>query len=90
MKIFVMVCVSSPYRSLSIPNFRLVIGIHLGQSYSQVGVFRNETFEVITDDQGRSNMPSYVAFLDLDAPLVGFDAKEQASNNPQNTVYDAR
>ncbi|EHL03305.1 putative Heat shock 70 kDa protein [Glarea lozoyensis 74030] len=71
-------------------DFHHVIGIHLGQSYSQVGVFRNETFEVITDDKGRSNLPCYVAFLDVDAPLVGFDAKEQASSNPQITVYDAR
>jgi molecular chaperone DnaK (HSP70) len=90
MKIFVMVCVSSPYRFIFEPNFGLVIGIHLGQSISQVGVFRNGTFEVVTDDQGRSDFPSYVALLDVDAPLVGFDAKEQASSNSQTTVYDAR
>jgi molecular chaperone DnaK (HSP70) len=68
----------------------LVIGIELGQTYSRVGIIRNDTFEIITDEQGRSLVPSYVAFTNQGLPLVGFEAMEQAGRNPKNTIYDVR
>lgn len=67
-----------------------VIGIDLGESYSRVGVFRNKTFQIITDGQGRSAIPNYVEFPSHGAPVVGFEAKDQALSNPKKTIYDSR
>lgn len=67
----------------------LVIGIHLGNDYSSVGIFNNDAFILIVNGRGKTKTPNYVAFTDQ-GPLVGLEAKEQANENPQNTIYDFR
>ncbi|CAG8959203.1 hypothetical protein HYFRA_00012560 [Hymenoscyphus fraxineus] len=59
-------------------------------SYSQVGVYQDSGFEIIIDEQGRSDVRSYVTFLDVKEPLIGFEAKEQAFIDPYTTIYDTR
>lgn len=65
------------------------IGIDLGTTYSCVGVFKNGNVDIIANDQGNRITPSYVAWADGER-LVGDAAKNQATINPENTVFDVK
>jgi len=65
------------------------IGIDLGTTYSCVGVFRHGRVEIISNDMGNRTTPSYVSFTDEER-LVGDSAKNQASMNPTNTIFDTK
>ncbi|CAM9173323.1 unnamed protein product, partial [Ectocarpus sp. 8 AP-2014] len=68
-----------------------IIGIDLGTTYSCVGVVQNGRVDIIPNDQGNRITPSYVAWDSVNGErLIGDAAKNQATINPENTVFDIK
>ncbi|KAL7607003.1 hypothetical protein Lser_V15G16369 [Lactuca serriola] len=65
------------------------IGIDLGTTYSCVAAWKYDRIEIIPNNQGNRTTPSCVAFID-EARLIGDGAKNQATMNPVNTIFDAK
>ncbi|RLN61933.1 hypothetical protein BBJ29_008733 [Phytophthora kernoviae] len=67
-----------------------VIGIDLGTTYSCVGIYKDQKVEIIANDQGNRITPSYVAWDSNDERLIGDGAKNQATINPEKTLFDVK
>jgi actin-like ATPase involved in cell morphogenesis len=66
------------------------IGIDLGTTYSCVAVWKNGRVEVCPNEQGNRITPSQVAWTPDGQRVVGDAAKNQATSNPLNTVFDVK
>lgn len=68
----------------------LAAGFDIGTTTSCAAIWINDRVEIVPDSQtGSRIIPSYVSFTDEDK-LVGDAAKNQSTQNPKNTVYDAK
>ncbi|KAL4857726.1 Heat shock cognate protein [Chlorella vulgaris] len=65
------------------------IGVDLGTCFSCVGVWQEGRVQILENDSGNRTTPSMVAFTDEER-LVGEAARNQAAQNPHNTVFDAK
>jgi heat shock protein 5 len=90
---FLTVATAKPTASDNAPSSGPIIGIDLGTTYSCVAAYKDGNVNIIANDQGNRITPSYVAFAagsQEDQRLVGDAAKNQASINPVNTVFDVK
>ncbi len=81
------------YQKQNLTNMpvRQAIGIDLGTTYSCVGVMNRGKVHIISHEEERSTIPSYVAFDEEgQISMVGLYAKEESYAYPTNTIYDAK
>ena len=69
----------------------VIIGVDLGTTNSCVAVMEKDgSVKVIDSPEGRPTTPSIVAVAKDGEILVGDSAKRQATQNPQNTIYEVK
>ena len=67
-----------------------VIGIDLGTTNSCVAVMEGSQPKVLENSEGARTTPSMVAFTEEGERLIGDAAKNQATLNPENTIFDSK
>ncbi|WP_248896624.1 molecular chaperone DnaK [Haloplanus halobius] len=67
-----------------------ILGIDLGTTNSAFAVMEGGDPEIIVNGEGDRTTPSVVAFTDDDERLVGKPAKNQAVQNPENTIQSIK
>ncbi|HCU15611.1 HscA family chaperone protein [Hafnia paralvei ATCC 29927] len=81
--------ISEPGLSVAPHQRRLAAGIDLGTTNSLVATVRSGQAETLADAQGRHLLPSVVHYL-KDEINVGYDARQQAAQDPVNTISSAK
>jgi endoplasmic reticulum chaperone BiP len=66
---------------------KYAIGIDLGTSYSKVAVLKDGKVQIISNEEGKSKIPSYVCFSNDNNTYVGNLAKKKSAAEPNNTVF---
>ena len=82
--------ISEPGQSPNPHERRIAIGIDLGTTHSLVAAVRNGSTECLPDAQGRVLLPSVVRYLDAERRQIGFDALEQQTSDPANTIASVK
>lgn len=65
------------------------IGIDLGTTNSCVAIYKNSRVEIIANEIGSRTTPSCIAFTETER-LIGNPAKNQATMNPERTIFDIK
>src|SRR5262245_47820088 len=67
-----------------------VVGIDLGTTNTVVAAARAGRAVALKDDAGRNLLPSVVSFHPSGDVLIGADAKERRTIDPQNTIFSIK
>jgi molecular chaperone HscA len=82
--------ISEPGQSPNPHERRIAIGIDLGTTHSLVASIRNGVAECLPDDQGRVLLPSVVRYLDAERRQIGFEALDNQTSDPGNTIASVK
>eukprot|EP00831_Metopus_contortus_P017137 TRINITY_DN17218_c0_g1_i1.p2 TRINITY_DN17218_c0_g1~~TRINITY_DN17218_c0_g1_i1.p2 ORF type:complete len:140 (-),score=41.55 TRINITY_DN17218_c0_g1_i1:431-850(-) len=72
------------------PNKQMVeeiVGIDIGNSYMRVARINSGKPEIIPNEDGVRETPSWIAFTESEV-FIGENARAQAYRNPERTVFD--
>ncbi|MDH3002695.1 Fe-S protein assembly chaperone HscA [Pasteurella multocida] len=81
--------IAEPGQSASPHQHKLAVGIDLGTTNSLIATVRSGQVDILLDEKERPLLPSVVHF-EQDNVIVGYEAAELASQNPQNTIVSVK
>ncbi len=82
--------ISEPGFSTAPHQHRLAVGIDLGTTNSLVATVRNSISVVLSDEHGRSMLPSVVRYATDGSVTVGEPAQALQSDDPVNTIVSVK
>ena len=82
--------ISEPGMSTAPHQHRLAVGIDLGTTNSLVATVRNSIPEILSDEEGRSLLPSIVRYLPNGHAHIGYKAQTAQTSDPKNTVLSVK
>ncbi len=82
--------ISEPGQSAAPHEHRLAAGIDLGTTNSLVASVRSGVADTLADEQGRHLLPSVVRYRADGAPVVGYEARAEATRDPLNTIASVK
>ncbi|HDX1193082.1 TPA: Fe-S protein assembly chaperone HscA [Pasteurella multocida] len=81
--------IAEPGQSASPHQHKLAVGIDLGTTNSLIATVRSGQADILLDEKEHPLVPSVVHF-GQDNVIVGYEAAELASQNPQNTIVSVK
>lgn len=82
--------IAEPGMSTAPHQHRLAVGIDLGTTNSLVATVRSGSPEVLSDEEGRSLLPSIVRYLDNGHAHIGHKARAHQTTDPKNTIVSVK
>jgi molecular chaperone HscA len=82
--------IAEPGESAAPHQHRLAVGIDLGTTNSLVATVRSGMSVVLSDELGRTLLPSIVHYSTQGVQSIGYDAQAQQSLDPKNTVVSVK
>ena len=82
--------IAEPGMSTAPHQHRLAVGIDLGTTNSLVATVRSGSPEVLSDEAGRSLLPSIVRYLDNGHAHIGHKARTHQTTDPKNTIVSVK
>ncbi|RDE93214.1 Fe-S protein assembly chaperone HscA [Aggregatibacter aphrophilus] len=82
--------IAEPGQSAVPHQQKLAVGIDLGTTNSLIATVRNGHSDILLDEQNRPLLPSVVHFGKDEKVIVGYEAAELATQDPQNTVVSVK
>ncbi len=82
--------IAEPGQSAAPHQQKLAVGIDLGTTNSLIATVRNGHSDILLDEKNRPLLPSVVHFGKDENVIVGYEAAELATQDPQNTMISVK